>query len=456
MRLKSFIATMLFACGMVCASAQAQTEEPSYAHLKVESVESSQRMVPDSLVKLDHNADPIALLIVESPLDNLAFEDGGLFKDQGVPYVSKRQKGKLYEYTVGFMQDYNTINVKHDKYAQAQIVLKDYAKPRQIWRVIVQPVEAAEIETAEVNNMNFKRSVIINTDNFSDLYIDDEYKSRNKSNRSLNVELEEGTHYITSRYDGKKFDRKINVNKNGVTADARFGGELTVRNGKYVSFLNYGNPEPHEIEWKNTKKVYDNMYGEYYVTATSTDWIPREASKTIKIGSRQNKTIWVDELITYWFLMYHGTIAEPLGASIGVCKKFGFMISYCNNVMTKINTTYGMSNVEQTSKDQNTGAETKGKWMGMTQITIAGGPMWRFYRKCYLGIEGGGVRYMSTKEHKIMDPDYEYKWGLSLSAKFLYRLKNLVFGVGYTMQAVKKPFDPGIANSLNFSFGLAI
>lgn len=414
MKLHLLTAILLTASSLTCTWAQTPAKNQNYSHLEVESVDKSQRTVPDSIVKLDANGDKMAQIIVESPLDNLVFENGGLYKINNTPSVTKRQRGNLIQYTIDFLQDYDRIDVKHRDFVGTTIMLGSKAKPGEIWRVKILPVEAEEIETATVDDRDYKRPVKLKTDNFSKVYVDEQLVVESNSSRNAVIRLEEGKHYIHSQYgNGKKYQQSIDVKKDNQEVDIRYGGEVDVTNAKNVSFTTYSNPKPMLMYHEGRTYVYDNLYGDYTLHAESNGtMVSKSVSKDFKIGSRGSKTFRVDEMVPYFFLMYSGTISEPLGFSMGVCKKWGWNLTFT-------------SNVEEDEEDM--------------QMSFTTGPMWRVYRKFYLIAEGGAVNYLKDE------------WAGEASLKFMFRFRSFAIGLGYT-----KLFTDDIdSDLLNFSIGLA-
>lgn len=449
LRLATLISIVLAATLSVSAQ-YTGTVNQNYSHLEIEGVDKAQRTVPDSLVKLDANGDRMAQIIIESPLDGLVFENGGVYKENGKTSHTKVKRGSQYQYTVNFLQGYDRMDVKHPEYVGTTIILKAKSQPGEIWRVKVMPVDAAEIETAQVDNSDFRRRVRLKTDNFSKVYVDEELLVERNSPKNYEVRLEEGKHYIHSQYgNGKAYRQSIDVKKDGQEVDIRYGGEVTIKNGKDVSITSHASPQADLLNHKGNTWEYDNLYGEYTLRAKPTGIKIGSVTKTFNMSMRGKKTFYIDEMIPYVFLLYHGSVAQPLGLSFGFCQRWGFMVSYHTNIKTKINTIFGEAELINHADPDKSGSYA-------TQWTITGGPIWRFYRKFYLKIEGGGVNYISTSNPKILDPGFKKKWGASVSAELMWRFGNFMIGAGYMQQFVDKPFDPNIGQQFTFSAGFAM
>lgn len=437
--------------GILFTYAQSSTEEPDYAHLKVTSVEKTNRLVPMDQQKLDFNGTPLAFIIVESPLSGLVFEGGGVYKNEsGEVDMTVVPQGSKYKYTVGMLEGYNDLTVKHNEYHQAVITLPSKTEPNNMWRVGVEGVEAVEAQTALIDVINTKYPVNLTLDTFSDLYIDEVYNSR----KPKVIDLEEGTHYLSSRYDNQEYEQKIDV-KSGKTnnLDMRFGGEIVVKNASSVEFPK--EPIPlREIKHKGDTYFFDNAYGTYTLKAKPAGLSVGSVRTSFKVGKRGKKTVWVDELVTYAFIMYHGTHLQPFGVGIGACKKFGFYASYSADAKYKVKTPYGDTHFTSTSTYQ--GSTSTSKTLRSTSMTFSGGPMWRVYRKLYLQVGGGGLYYLQTDEPKVLTPGFKYKWGWTLNADIWIRIKAFAMGVGYTKGNVKNAYDPNLKNQFRFSVGMAV
>lgn len=429
MKLKSLFSFIMLACGMIYSLAQSN-DSPKYAHLTVESIEKAQRTAPDSIVKYDGNMDPIAILMIESPVRGLDFEGGGVFiDDSGEKYVDvKERQNGTYLYTVGILQGYRSLTVKHNDYASTNIDFENPTAPKELWRIKIIPVEAAKIETAQINEENKKYRVEVESDYFSDLYIDNVNEYRNKDSKTHIAYLTEGIHYISSNHPGgSPFERRINVKENSNNkVEVNYGSEVEATNAQNVRYYAHGTaPDARYNGDRSSGRtvVFDNMFGEYTMYAESNGTIrSKEVKKKFKIGSRKLKTFRVDEMVSYEFILYSGTNEQPLGFSLGWCKKAGI-------------------NYTMTFKPGGTDDEGDKKKLNLN-ITI--GPMFQLYRKFYLSVEGGygnGLDDFNIRQ-----------WGFSASAKIFYRIRTFVIGTGYTrmFNDVKKQ------NQVNFSIGFAI
>lgn len=424
MKLKSLFSFIMLACGMIYSLAQSN-DSPKYAHLTVESIEKAQRTAPDSIVKYDGNMDPIAILMIESPVRGLDFEGGGVFiDDSGKKYVDvkKRQNG-TYLYTVGILQGYRSLTVKHNDYASTNIDFGNPTSPKELWRIKIIPVEAAKIETAQINEENKKYRVEVESDYFSDLYIDNVNEYRNKDSKTHIAYLTEGIHYISSNHPGgSPFERRINVKENSNNkVEVNYGSEVEATNAQNVSYTPHGNaPDARYNGDRSSGRtvVFDNMFGEYTLHAQSNGtMVSKDVTKTFKIGSRKHKTFRVDEMVPYTFVLYSGTNEQPIGMSLGWCKNFGL-----NYTMT-----IGAEEIDESY-----------------QMNFTIGPMFRVYRKLYFVLEGGAG---SCKD------EYDgLEWGFTASAKVMLRLRSFAIGVGYTKFFV----DSSKSDQVNFSIGFAI
>lgn len=448
----SLVIAMLM-CVLISFIADAQ--KPTYAHLTSGPVRKSSQLLRASEAPTDINNDTIAVLIVSSSLDNLVFDGSGVGKDlSGKPIVTKRHDKGIYEYTVGVLVGYDNVTVKHDKYAAVTVNLSSPAKPLEKWLVSITPVEAEHFETAKVRGGNKKYQVYLRLDSYSDIYVDEQPVKRSGGSKKTTVELEEGSHYITTKYKGKKTDQKIDVQKNGTTVDARFGGSVIVKNAKDVKLTGSDNPTPELIKHDGSTYEYDNMYGDYELYAKATGIKIGSVREKIFVGHRSDKTYYIDEMIPYSFALYHGSSAQPLGFSVGFCKQWGALFSFHVNIKSKINTVYGEAEIVSPPKEDDEDGEVE-KSAVSTQCTFSAGPVWRFYRNFYLHVGIGCVRYISTETPKVLDPDFKAKWGFSTNAEVMWRFRNFVIGVGYLHQFMDHPYDPNAQNQVTFSAGVA-
>ncbi len=408
------------------------------ARLEVKMDKAVSGIVPPDKIINDHNEDPTAMLVVESELDNLDFSNNVL-------KVIKKDlaDGKGFAYEVYVLDGTNKVYVSHDEYILSDIVFATPLKGGESLSGIIVFGNKFDTETVNISSETGTYKVVLDYDDYADLYID----TQKHTNRD-SIYLEEGNHNIKVQYGKYSDSKEINVRPRVNQTNLWLSGNVVLK-GVYGTGTNaltpIGDaPEPRLKSTSNGKAKYNHMLGKYRLSeyANTHAWVTKE----ITVGKRTHNVFRLDEMVGYLCFMYHGTHYQPIGLNFAYCKDFGGFISWSTDVRFSIDTPYG----EIEFKDK----EWKDDWR-YTAMTFSAGPMFKVVRKLYAQVGGGAVRYLSTSENKVLTGDYKYKWGGSASATLFYRLRNFIFGAGYTHQFLNHPFNSGWRNQVNFSIGWA-
>ena len=411
------------------------------ARLEVKFDKAFPGTLTDDKIVNDNNAEPTALVEIVSELDNLKFENG-IFK------VDKTEidNGKEYLYSVYVLSKTSKIIVSHDEYIYAEIIFSEPLTGGEVISGIEVSGNKSDTETVNINSETGTYKVMIDYDDYADLYIDTQKFDKDRDS----IFLEEGDHKIKVQYGQYSETKDINVTKNINNTKLLLSGCVLIKgvDGKPLSsaLTPQGNaPEPIEMYHKrNGTYKFGHMLGNYHLKeyANTHAWV----KKDITVGKRSNNIFRLDEMVGYVLIMYHGTHWQPLGLNVGYCKDFGGFVSISSDIRSSIDTQFGKIEFKN-EKDEAT--------YRSTSMTFSIGPMFKVVRKMYLQVGGGATRYLSTSEKKMLTGDYEYKWGTSLCTTFFYRFRNFMFGAGYTRQFLNQPFNSGWSNQINFSFGWA-
>ena len=383
-------------------------------------------LTPDRILN-DFNDDPTALVEIGSELDNLQFSNH-VFK------VDKKtlDDGKEFIYSVYVLGGNNKIVVSHDDYIYTEIPLTPALKGGEVLSGVMVFGEMFD-------------KLIVDYDDYADLYIDTQLHTNRDS-----IFLEEGTHTIKVKH-GKYSDSKdVNIRNNVNQAALWLSGNVVLKGvgGGHLEnpFTPIGDAPTPELRWvKGSKVKHGHMLGKYRMKeyANTHVWVEKE----ITVDPRTHNVFRLDEMVGYFCFMYHGTNRQPIGLNFAYCKDFGAFISWSTDLRFSIDTPYGKVDF----KDK----EGKDDWR-TTAMTFSAGPMFKVVRKLYAQIGGGAVRYLSTSENKLLTGDYKYKWGGSACGTLFYRARNVILGLGYTHQFLKKPYNTGWRNQVNFSIGWAM
>lgn len=447
--MRSFLITLFGLMTVTVGFAQ----QAAYSTLECELASEKPGTIPGNLERLDLNGDPLACAIVRSPLDDLAF-DGYIFKKDE---IDKTENMDGWTYVVYLLNKAKNLTIRSKRYHEGVVTFTNPVKGGELWYIDVEGIDAPEVKVAEVEDVQNTFNVNIETEPFVNLYVDEELISPySKADTSqfpyvYNLDLEEGKHYIASRYGDEEYPVKLNLKKNGQAVDARMGGTVIAKNAKDVYITPIDGPEAHYKPGGGSNTyMYDGMLGEYYIEGRPSAISVSKVKERFKVGQRSKTVFRIDEMVSYYFLMWHGSNLQPFGFTIGECKNFGWAFSFNTDVKHKINTPYGDSHFWE---EDNSGGESKTiKW---TAYTFATGPMIRLWHKWYLKLEGGAVRYLQTSEPHMLTADYQYKTGFAADAEFLWRIKALMIGAGYQRQFVKDAYNPNIGSQVSFSVGFA-
>ncbi|MDE6561808.1 MAG: hypothetical protein K2K75_10540 [Muribaculaceae bacterium] len=420
-------------------------QDNRYAHLSSDFVRNQPLRLPEDMIRTDLNGDTISVLIVRSEIDDLTF-DGNVF---GEPIKNYLADG--IEYRINLLKGSKDIRIRSNDFHQVVIDFPYPIRSMELWEVNVKGVTAPEIRIAETGENDNTYAVTIFAEPFVQLYIDEDYTTGSYYNNNEYLKkLEEGAHYITSKYKDYEYSQKVNVKGDGQEIDAKVSGSVTVYNASQVEFKSIQSPEANYISGGGRDTYnYDGMLGRYVMIGKPNSISFGTVEKTINVAPRTHQIFRLDEMVRYGFILYHGTNLQPFGFNLSGCKDWGFYLSYCADAKSKINTTYGESDFY----DSDNGNQTH--TIRSTSMTLSAGPMFRLWHKLYLQIGPGWAYYLSTSEPKVLTADYEYKSGLSLNAELFFRIKAFMMGVGYMRQFVKDAYNPNISNQLSFSVGIA-
>ena len=394
-------------------------------------------LTSDSIV-LDNNADPTAMVEIVSELDGLDFSNNVFnFEKKDL------DNGKGFAYFVYILDGTNKLLVSHDDYIYTTIDFPSPLKGGESTTGIIVFGNKFDTETVNVNQETDTYKVVLDYDDYADLYIDTQ-----KHDDRDSIFLEEGTHRIKVQYGNYSDSKDINVRPRLNHTNLWLSGNVVLKgvDGSGRNALRpIGNaPDPILKYSHNGKVKYNHMLGKYHLMeyANTHAWV----DKDITVGVRTHNVFRLDEMVGYLCFMYHGTHWQPIGLNVAYCKDFGGFVSWSTDLRFSIDTPYGK--VEFKDK------EGKDDWR-TTAMTFSAGPMFKVVRKLYAQVGGGAVRYLSTSENKVLTGDYKYKWGGSACCTLFYRLRNIIFGAGYTHQFMNHPFNSGWRNQVNFSIGWA-
>lgn len=439
----SLMALMAFA---VC-----QAQQAAYSVLECQLVSDDPEDLPEHLARLDHNGDAIACVMIWSPLNDLKFSNN-VFEE-----VQKSGNDAGYVYLVNLINGTKSLTIRSDRFHEVELKFPHPVKSGELWKAEVGGKEAPKENIVENVNEDNTYRVHIQAEPFVNLYVDENLVSPYGKADTYSypyvytLDLEEGKHYIASKYNDEEYPVKLNVKKDGQTVDAMMGGTVIAKNAKDVRITAINGPEAHyKPGGGSSTYMYDGMLGTYYLEGRPSAISISRVKKRFTVGQRSKTVFRLDEMVSYMFLMWHGSVQQPFGFTLAGCKNFGWSFSYNTDIKSKIETPYGESHFY--SEDSNGG---ESKTIKNTAWGLATGPMIRIWHKWYLKVEGGFVRYLQTSEPKVLTADYEYKTALAIDAEFFWRIKALMIGAGYQKQFVKDAFNPNIENQLSFSLGIA-
>lgn len=417
-----------------------RAQERGYSYLSGEIVSNTPKSLPESLIKTDLNGDTISVIIVRSDLNDLSFY-GNVY---GEPVKTKTAEG--IEYVLNLTEGSRNLKIRSNDYHQADINFPKAIGSKELWEINITGIEAPQVSTVEVNDVDYSHNVRIAIEPFAELFIDETFSPKTDS-----ISLEEGTHYITSKYRNYKYNQKVNVKKEDLDIDARLGGTVIVKNSADIKFHAIQGSEAVRKKITSHGNVFEfgDMVGRYIMEGTPNTISRRSVKKEIEVTPRSRHLYIIDEMVPYGFIFYHGTNVQPFGFNIAICKRFGIFASYSSDAKIKVKTKYGeIKFIESDSNSESISPRT-------TSMTLSAGPMVRFWHKMYLQVGIGWAHYLSTSEPKILTADYKYKSGLSANAEFIFRIKAFAMGVGYMRQFAKEAYNPNISNQLTISIGMA-
>ncbi len=438
MKILKLLLIMIF-CAMP-AVGLAQNEK--YSRLEAVVLSAEPEAVAPGLIKTDFNGDTLGVVMVTSPLGNLKF-DGNVF---GTPAAPEMFMDGTYVYTLYMLQGSIVLKIRSSEYHEAKVVFPDPIAPAKMWSVSATGIEAVKGDIAEIDSKEYVQPVGISADDFATVYVDEEIVP----GVSAPIYLEEGTHYVTARYNNEQYEQKIRVRNKPLEVDARMGGSITVKNAKDIIIRAWGKaPQPVLVD-KGNHVEYTGLLGEYSIYAKPKTLSIKSVKKDFKIDQRGSREFRIDEMVPYMFICYHGTHLQPFGFTVAGCKRVGWFLSYSSDAKTKINTPIGKVKFEGTDSEGNKTFKIRS-----TSYTLSTGPMFRLKRKFYLQVGGGLARYLSTSTPGILTEGYKYKTGISANLEFQFRIKGFFIGAGYTHQFVSEAYNPNIANQISFTIGIA-
>lgn len=436
MRMLRFMIALL---SIVIASQISHAQEHIYSVLEMKFMTEEPSMLEESYVKTDAEGDTLSVVKVKTVLDNLTFV-GNVF---GQPNKVATSDG--YNYYVYITEGSRSLTIRHDLYHQVSVKFPKTIAQKELWEIEVTGIEVQQGDIIQTSDDDNKYSVNIDTEDFTQLYIDEELY-RNKKG----IQLAEGTHYVTVKYANDAYSKKVNIKENEQYVDANLGGLVTIKNADSVNIQSLNGPAPnlYDSEKKNTYE-YNGMLGRYKLFGKAKlILINDEVEKEITVNSRTTTVLRLDEMVHYVFVMYHGSHLQPIGFNIGGCRNWGWFISYNQDIHDKMDTPYGETEFK--------GGDDKSSTFRSAAMTFSAGPMVRLWHKLYMQAGVGWIYYLRTSEPKMLTADYKYKSSVSLNAELLYRRKQLVVGAGYVRQFVKNAYNPGISNQFSFSVGFCM
>ena len=424
---------LLIALSMIGAASYAQS---SYAHLRASLDAQEPQSLPEKLIKKDLNDNPASVVLVSSSITGLQF-DGNVMEaaeSQGIDDDS-------YIYYVYITAGTKRLTIKHNSYVQTIIEFPRTVGSCELWNMTVTGIDAQNLVEGE--DVEYKRDVIIKIEPWARLYVDEALSHNVKS-------LEEGTHYIVSRYHNTEYSQKVNIQKDNQEIDARLGGEVVVKMAKELAVTplpGTAAPAPNVVSDFGNLRTYDGMLGHYQLNGKPNVATLRTFKKIIEVDSRSHTVLNLDDTVPYMFLMYHATYPQYLGFELARCGKLGFFLSVCCDYIKKINTSNGVINFVGSDSD---------KTYKSTVTTVCAGPMFRLYRKLYLQAGAGWVKYLSTGEAGILTADSKYRNGFAANADLILRINSFSFGTGYKRMFLKDAYNPELVNQFSLSVGIAL
>ncbi|MDE7350536.1 MAG: hypothetical protein K2N25_05670, partial [Muribaculaceae bacterium] len=394
MNMRSVILSLMAILTLLVSNAQ----EAAYSRLECELVSDIPGVMPENLVREDFNGDTIACVLVRSDLDDLTFFNNVFEK------VQKSRNEAGWTYLVNVIKGSKSLIIRSNRFHEVELKYPHPAKSGEMWYVDVQGIEAPEVKIAEnINDQNTRR-VRIDAEPFVNLYVDEEFISPyGKADTygypyTYTIDLEEGKHYISSKYEDEEYKVNLNLKKDGQTVDARMGGTVIAKNAKDVTITPIDGPEPHYVMGGGAHTYkYDGLLGTYILHGKPSAISISSVNKRFKVDQRSKTVFRLDEMVSYYFIMWHGSNLQPFGFTVGGCKNFGWTFSFNADAKSKIETTYGETHFYETN---NSGGDSK--TIKSTAWNITTGPMIRLWHKWYLKLEGGVGRYLQPSEPPVM------------------------------------------------------
>lgn len=416
------------------------TGQVTYNRLEIKLEKDTLQNVPEDKQSTDINGEYVGYILVISQLPDLSFE-GSI---SGNIVIENNEDGLLYYVPV--ISDTKTLTINHKNYHQTKYNFPPL-KGNEMRMIEIIGVEADDANVVEIKDVSNNRNITVNKEYFTDLYIDEILRNGSQFN------LEEGSHYLKVKYGDQEFEQKINVDNSTNYFEIHLGGEVIVKNASDVSFR-YNNsmcPDPQLEQHSGSTYVYQGMLGDYTLVGKPAGIAIGDVSHNFKVSKRSTKTFYLDQMVNYMFITYHGTHIQPIGASLGFYRKFGFLISYSTHLKDKVNTPYGETDFTYTNNE----GEKKKVSRSVSQ-TLSGGPIFRLWRNLFLHVGAGWAYYLQTSEPGVLTYDYKYKSGLSINGELMFQIRNFIIGAGYTHQFVENAFDKNLSNQIAFSAGFTL
>lgn len=414
----------------------------AYDRLEIKTVGEKSSIVPEEKIKKDINDEFVGYILVKSPVSDLSFE-GDIVGD-----VLKENQDNIYFYYVPMVKDSKILTINHNIYHQVKFNFPFKLKGNELWEVEIIGIEGTDKKLVDIDHIENTQLITIDKEYFTDLYIDEILQ------KETTTSLEEGSHYIKVKYKSQEYEQRINVDSNNTNFNIKLGGEIIVKNaGDSIKFI-YNKTEatqPLLEKHKGNTYIYDGMLGTYTFIGKPSGLTIGEISHKFNVSKRSSKTFYLDEMINYGFISYHGTHIQPVGVSIGFYRKFGFLISYSTHLKSKVKTPYGETDFTYTNDE----GEQKKRSRSVSQ-TLSGGPMFRLWRNLFLHIGAGWAYYLQTSEPGVLTYDYKYKSGLSVNGGLMIQFQNFIIGAGFTHQFVENAFDKNLSNQIAFSAGFTL
>ena len=121
-------------------------QQAAYSKLKCELALEKPGVLTENLVRLDHNGDTVACVMVRSNLGDLSFV-GNIFEK---PEKSVNLVG--YSYLINLINGSKDLTIRSKKFHEGHVVFPKPVKSGELWYVDVEGLEAPEVNVVEIEN----------------------------------------------------------------------------------------------------------------------------------------------------------------------------------------------------------------------------------------------------------------------------------------------------------------